>query len=135
MNGWNYNGDSRLENGGFYWKEDGSDDYVLSVDVTPCAADDGADNIYRVSYGSIFIGDDQARIASALITIGETIETASRENVVYAMRAYCGLDGPSESVIRIGKEQESNPNGWNPEPDTILHGNASLRKYIERNYL
>ena len=135
MNGWSYNGDCNLRNGGFYWKEDGADDYVLAVDITPCADGGGADNLFHIADGSIFIGDDPARIASALNIIGETIETASREDIVYAMRAYCGLDGPSESVVRIGKEQESSPNGWNPEPDTILRGNASLRKYIERNYL
>ena len=34
---WNYSGDMSLEHGGFFWREDGSEDYVLAVEVTPCS--------------------------------------------------------------------------------------------------
>ena len=135
MSKWQYIGDVNLECGGFYWREDGADDYVLAVDITPCSDAGGPDNLFHIAHGSIFVGNDSAIISSALDTIGETIESASRLDIVYAMRAYRGLDGPDEYVVQIGKAQESSCNGWNPAPDKILRSNASLRRYVERNFL
>ena len=43
---WNYNGDINLREGGFFWREDGQDDYVLAVRVTPCSHAGGPCNLF-----------------------------------------------------------------------------------------
>lgn len=135
MTKWNYNGDMHLECGGFYWKEDGADDYVLAVEVTPCSDAGGPDNLFLITTGTIYISE--RNLDSALDTIGMTRAEASREDIVYAMRAYHGLDDRNETVIRLGKDESdyARPGGWNPEPDYVLRRNTNLRKYVERNFL
>lgn len=137
MTKWNYNGDIGLEYGGFYWREDGADDYVLAVRVTPCSDAGGPDNLFHIESGSIYIGTDPKRRASALDCIGQTPDDSTREDVVYALMAYGGIERDWEQVIRIGKDESDycGSNGWNPEPDTGLRKGTDLRKYVERNCL
>ena len=66
MTKWNYNGDMGLEYGGFYWREDGADDYVLAVRVTPCSDAGGPDNLFHIESGSIYIGTDPDRARCAV---------------------------------------------------------------------
>jgi hypothetical protein len=139
MTKWNYCGDKDIREGGFYWREDGADDYVLAVRVTPCSAAGGPDNLFYVEEGSIYL--DAAKAADVLSVIGMTPVEASRADWVYAALAYAGIERDGEAVVRIGKdERASDPwrysdSGWNPEPTVILRGNASLRRYIERDWL
>lgn len=130
---WNYEGDRNLYCGGFYWREDGADDYVLAVVVTPCSDAGGPDNLYFIESGNIYIGDNVTRIDSALDCIGAKRPPTRRETV-YAMNAYAGLDDRTPTVIRIGREEPGDWQ-WNPEPDIVLHGNAKLRRYVEREML
>lgn len=134
---WNYLGDINLEHGGFFWREDGAEDYVLAVVVTPCSDAGGADNLFHIEEGSIYIPSDPKRLQSALDVIGVPLADANRRDIVEALRAYGGIERDNENVVRIGPEEEqwSRGGGWNPEPDTILRGNAKLANYVRREYL
>lgn len=136
MKDWNYNGDMGLEYGGFYWKENGWDDYVLAVEVVPCSDAGGPDNLFYIDSGSIFICED--KLDSALDTIGMTRAEASRADIVFAMKAYHGIESDWSRVIRLGKDESDymrGGGGWNPTPDIILRRNTNLRKYVEREML
>lgn len=137
---WNYNGDINLRYGGFWWKEDDADDYVLAVRVTPCSDAGGPDNLYHIEQGSIYMPIDAAKRHSALQACGyEKEETPSRSMLVDAFIAYHGIERDAfngETVIQIGKHKEDTKReGWSPEPDVILRGNASLERYIRENFL
>lgn len=137
---WNYNGDLNIHEGGYYWREDGSEDYVCAVRVTPCSDAGGPDNLFRVEAGTVYIGGsserDVQRRASALACIGiDAPEEAQRRDIVEGLMAYGGMDDREETVVRIGKPQEQESGGWSPLPDVILRGNASLRRYIKREFL
>lgn len=137
---WNYNGDINLCYGGFWWKEDDAEDYVMAVRVTPCSDAGGPDNLYHVEQGSIYMPADAAKRHSALSCCGyENEETPARFMLVDAFLAYHGIDRDArngETVIQIGKHKEdTSRKGWSPEPDVVLRGNASLKRYIRKNFL
>lgn len=135
MTKWHYMGDRDLECGGFYWREDGAEDYVIAVQVTPCSDAGGPDNLFYVEEGPIYLNPDKA--ADVLSVIGMTPEEATRADIVYATLAYSGIERDSEAVVRIGKDQSDycRGGGWNPEPTDILRGNASLRRWVQREFL
>ena len=135
---WNFNGDVNLEYGGFFWREDGADDYVLAVRVTPCVDAGGPDNLFHIEQGSIYMPTDPAKRKSALACCGYEMETATRSMMVDAFMAYGGIERDSmngEQVVQIGQKQELEREGWNPEPDYVLRGNASLEKFVRANFL
>lgn len=133
---WNYCGDINLECGGFFWQESGYADYVYAVSVTPCSEAGGPDNKFLIEVGSIFISEDDKRINSALDCIGMMREDATRADIVYAVNAYAGLDGPNQYVVQIGKDDENEyNNGWNPDTDYVLRGNTKLKNYVKREFL
>lgn len=148
---WNYSGDMNLEYGGLFWREDGADDYVLAVKVTPCSDAGGPDNLFHIEHGSIYLGTDVKRHKSALDCCGYKLaddgtmtdgaggtftKKQARARLVEAMDAYCGLDNRTEHVVQIGKaEPEDGRGGWSPEPDTILRGNAKLRNFVREEFL
>jgi hypothetical protein len=133
--GWKYSGDMDLECGGFYWKDEGDSDFVIAVDIIPCSDAGGPDNLFYVEKGTIYFHPD--KYAEYLSTIGMEVEEATRDDLINAAKAYGGIERDSETVIRIGKDQSEDvrAGGWNPEPDTILRSDASLRKYVEREFL
>jgi len=136
MEKWHYNGDVNLREGGFYWREDGADDYVLAVRITPCSDAGGPDNLFYIEDGNIFIGEDEKRIAAALECCGIDRDAATRWQIVDSMMLYAGLDDSTPTVVRIGREDgDASANSWNPAPDVILRGNAKLRRYVEREFL
>lgn len=138
MHSWNYSGDINLKCGGFFWREDGYDDYVLAVEVVDCSDAEGPENLFIIQKGSIYIGDDKTTIASALDIIGAKPESATREDIVYAIKAYRGLDGPDQTVIRVGPVSpfyDEGRGGMNPKPDTVLRSNVNFREYIVNNFL
>ena len=139
---WHYNGDINLEHGGFYWQEPddtGTADHVYVVDVTPCSDAGGPDNLFYIEKGSIYIGTDSERIKSALACAcgDETPETVSRGELVYALKAYGGIETDWSGAIQIGKAEEptGRGGGWSPEPWRILRGNTKLHKFVEREFL
>lgn len=129
--GWNYSGDINLEYGGFFWRTDEfCTYYVEAIEVTPCSDAGGPDNKFHITTGTIYMPDDEP---APLDIIGVDPADATLRDKVEAWRAYHGIETDSQTVVRIGKDEESD--GWNPEPDTILRGNASLARYVVREFL
>ncbi len=137
---WNYNGDVNIRYGGYFWKEDGSDDYVLAVRITPCSDAGGPDNQFWIEQGSIFLGDS-ARQVDSLDVIGVSVSEATRRDYVDAALACHGIERDSwngEQTLQIGAKAGDASHGWRgftDGPDIILRGNAKLRRFIEREYL
>lgn len=130
---WHYLGDIDIRHGGFYWQESGYDDHVYCVRVTPCSDAGGPDNLWHIESGSIYIPQDKP---APLDIIGVEPDKATRFDIAYAWFAYRGMDTDSQTFVRIGKQDEyAGPNGWNPEPDVVLRGNAKLRNYVRREFL
>ena len=148
---WNYNGDMNIKNGGFFWREDGSDDYVLAVRVTPCADAGGPDNLFVVECGSIYLPREIDQQRAAFECCGWTLSDdgtltdyaggvfksdALRELEVDARMAYAGMERDRDIVIRIGRDESTDGrSGWNPSPDIVKPANLNLRRFIENNYL
>lgn len=140
MNEWNYNGDVNIRYGGYYWKEDGADDYVLAVRITPCSDAGGPDNQFWIEQGSIWLGDTE-RQNGALDCIGVAPSEATRRDYVDAALACHGIEWDpwnGEQTLQIGAKAGDASHGWRgftDGPDIILRGNAKLRRFIEREYL
>lgn len=138
---WIYRGDINLSEGGFYWREDDADDYVLAVEVTPCSACGGPDNLYWITSGTIYLGDT-AKQNESLSVIGVLPSEATRADYVEAALAYRGIESDCHNGRQIlqhgAKLEPADFWRWNDsavEPDIILRRNASLRKYVEREFL
>lgn len=140
MNEWQYNGDVNIRYGGYYWKEDGADDYVLAVLITPCSDAGGPDNQFWIEEGLIWLGDSE-RQTRALDCIGVVPGDATRRDYVEAALAYYGIERDSEQTLQtlqIGAKAGDASHSWGGFPggsDIILHGNAKLRRFIERDIL
>lgn len=151
---WHYFGDVRLTEGGFYWREDGADDYVCAVDVTPCSNAGGPSNLFHIEEGSIFLPvNDPTRLGSALACCGWSVDEALtitgngdpdavkgsaewRRRLVESCFAYHGIDGGTATVVQIGRDEGCfTRDGWSPNPDVILRGNAKLANYVRRQFL
>lgn len=138
MNAWTYNGDVNICEGGYYWREDDAQDYVLAVQVTPCSDAGGPANMFWIEAGSIYLGDIE-RQNSALDCIGVEPDNATRADYVEAVKAYYGIEPDcymGRYVVQLGKHIEECGSGWGSDisADIVLHGNASLRRYIEREH-
>lgn len=137
---WNYSGDINVEEGGFYWKEDGADDYVLAVRVTPCADAGGPSNLFWIESGSVYLGD-KVKQDSSLSIIGVEPGEATRRDYVEAALAYGGVEPDyynGRLVVQIGKPQEASDSwqwGGAGDVDVQLRGNASLARYIRAEFL
>jgi hypothetical protein len=129
---WNYSGDINLEYGGLFWREDGADDYVCAVEVTPCSEAGGPNNAWWVEEGTIYLPTDQDKRKRALDCIGANVETATRAELVEACRAYAGIERDRSVTLCIGKLEDSRER---VSPDVTLRGNASLERYVKREFL
>jgi hypothetical protein len=140
---WNYYGDINLEYGGTFWREDGSDDYVRAVRVTPCSEAGGPSNLFHIEDGSIFLWNPgDKRRESALECCGYTLAKLAamsprdaRRALVESVLGYAGLDGPENRAVQVGaKLDECGAGGWNPGADYILRANASLRRFVRSQF-
>lgn len=134
---WNYRGDVNLCEGGYYWREDGADDYVLAVEVVPCSAAGGPDNLFWISEGSIYITPERAK--DALEGFGISPDEATRDDIVDAIISHYGLERGVETTLRIGKP-EPDPDNWrfdsaNFEVDVVLRAGSSLKNWVKRECL
>ena len=129
---WKYSGDISLEHGGMFWREDGADDYVCAVEVTPCSDAGGPDNLFWVTVGSIYIPGDAAERKSALDCIGVDSDKPSRWELVEAFRAYHGIEADcyGSHVVQIGKPQAASRDFGRVEATDQLRGNASLKRFV-----
>lgn len=151
---WHYFGDIDLTEGGFFWREDGADDYVLVVDVIPFSNAGGPSNLFHIEAGSIFLPvNDPDRLAPALACCGWSADDALtitgngapdavngscewRRRLVESCFAYQGIDGGTATVVQIGRDEGCFiRDGWSPNPDVILRGNAKLTNYVRRHFL
>jgi hypothetical protein len=133
---WHYCGDISLAYGGYFWREDGADDYVLVVRVTPCSDAGGPDNLFWIEEGSLYIPDNRPdELKSALDCCGYKEEKPSRAVVVESLIAYRGFDHDPATVVRFGPAQPAGHEFGSIEPDVILRANASLKNYVKKNFL
>lgn len=135
---WNYSGDVDIRQGGLFWREDDADDYVLAVRITPCSEGGGPDNLYYIENGSLYLPNDFVKRKSALGVIGVEPGYETRAQLVEAFVAYHGIDhsyDDGEYVVQLSAKQETPRNGWSPQPDKVLRGNASLKKFVRNKFL
>ena len=137
MTQWQYRGDVDLREGGLFWREDGADDYVLAVEVIPCSAAGGPDNLFWIEEGSIYITPERAK--QALAGVYGPDHEPTRADIVEAIMSHYGMERDVETTLQIGKRQED-PDKWrfdsdNFRVDVVLRGNASLARWVERNCL
>jgi len=134
-NRWNYCGDVNLECGGFFWRETDDIESVECIDIIPCSDAGGPDNKFVIEFGYINTFENLSKLESALNVIGMNIENASRFDIIYAFKAYSGIDSHSHVCVQIGKNEDDNPNGWNPVADHVLRSNAKLKNFVRREFL
>ena len=139
---WNYSGDINLEYGGYYWREDGADDYALVVRITPCTDAGGPSNLFVIERGSVYIPREPMARKQALTILGEEDnESPSFALLVEAFISYGGIERhcvAGKTIVRVGPIDPfyaAGGIGWNPKPDKILRANASLANYAKREFL
>lgn len=130
---WQYDGDINLQCGGLYWREDTDPDTIQIVQVIPCSDFGKADNEFYIKIGTLYLTVDETHLKSALDFCG--VDTKVEGNLttsVLSLIAYSGFDVDEEWQIRIGSKEY---NSHFEEPDEVLRGNSSLRKFVERRFL
>ncbi len=137
MSKWNYRGDVNLCEGGYYWREDDADDYVVAVEVIPCSAAGGPDNLFWINEGSIYITPERAK--NALEGYDIAYADATRADIVDAIMGHYGMESDGETTLRIGKP-EPDPDCWRFEQDkfevdVVLRAGSSLANWVKREYL
>ena len=137
MYDWQYRGDVNLSEGGYFWREDGADDYVVVVEIIPCSAAGGPDNLFWINEGSIYITPERAK--TALEGVYEPDHEPTRADIVDAIMGHYGMERDIETTLRIGKP-EPDPDCWrfdsaNFEVDVVLRGGSSLERWVKRECL
>lgn len=134
---WKYSGDINLEYGGLFWREDGADDYVLAVQVTPCSDAGGPNNLFWVEVGSIYLPNDYEKRRRALDCIGVHPNEATRYSLVEAFLAYSGIEADYDGrhVVQIGKAESASREWGGTEVTDQLRGNASLTRFVRKSFL
>jgi len=132
---WTYVGDVGIRHGGMYWKDvDG--ETVDVVKVIPYRDAGGPENLFRIVSGHVDVALDEDRRRQGLSIIGVEPENATREDLLQAALQLSEQDWDYDYVVRIGAQDPFwTDNGRMPEPTVVLNGNASLRKYIAKEFL
>lgn len=136
---WNYCGDVNLTEGGYFWKQDQpNNDCVDMVEVFPDANMGGADNVFHVFVGSMYITDDMEKRKSALDCVGYEGDPkdATFETLVDALFAYMGMEGSETHAIRIGQIDPLTSDATVSEENIWqIRGNWKLSNYIKKHFL
>ena len=121
------------------WIRYGGNDYADCVTIISGSDIGIADNQYMIEAGSIYLSPDNWDSALSCCDTG-IYGPPEYHQVAYAFFAYMGMDrdiyGGFE-IVQVGAK----PDDWTArgttceEPDTVLHGNASIEKYLSENYL
>lgn len=133
---WHYIGDRNICEGGAYIQEGDWPDYCNAVQVTPCTDAGGPDNWYWIESGTVYLGNAQ-HLASALEYCDDS-PNAPQWMQGYTMLQYMGMDTDSRVIVQIGaKRGDCDSWRWDDtlEPEYVLRGNTSLRRYVKREYL
>lgn len=151
---WVYHGDRNIENGGMFFKDEGDEDFILVVDVTPASDGGGPDNLFLVEVGSVFMPTALEKVRAAASVCGyeiaddksmsdhsgDTFEFQSPEwrmRMLDAWKAYHGVERDSTWIVRVGKpDKYARPGSFlaNMEPDFILRSNVNLAKFIKGEF-
>jgi len=132
---WHYIGDVNLEHGGAFIREGDWPDYCDAVQVTPCSDAGGPENWYWIESGTVYMGNTQ-HVQSAL-KCTDTASNAPQWRKGYAVLDYMGMDCDARIIVQIGAKRGDCRHGWDSDvqADIVLRGNASLKRYVNREYL
>ena len=106
MSKWNYVGDVNVECGGYWWRQERpDDDYADIVEIIPDSDMGGADNVFHIHVGSVYLGWSESEKRKALVCSGysDDISEATVDELVRAVQSYCGYDMHEMHTIRIGE--------------------------------
>lgn len=143
INNWTNFGDVSPDHGQLWICDaypDSTQDFAECVEIIGGSDIGLADNQYRIQRGSIYMPlDDARKVASALGVIGKTSSLATWIDKALAFHAYHGADPDYHGfeIVQHGKRLDD----WTASgttcdaPDVVLHGNASLTKYLAQNWL
>jgi hypothetical protein len=139
---WVYRGDINIKYGGVFILDEGDEDFVSIVEVTPCSDAGGPNNLFWITKGSLYMPTDENRRKAALETVGWYDEDGTEEHkrmcLIDGFLAYHGIDRDTEVVVQVGKRDpffDYDHGGFSmPEVDYQLHGNVNLRKWVEREF-
>lgn len=125
-----YSGDVNLEYGGvFYSLANAQYGYASAVRVTPLSDAGGPDNQFWIEPLTINFKRDALQTKSMLACIGLENEPAPNAHVLIdAALAYGFYDQEAVETVQIGAASGL------PAVDTVLRANASLRRYVWKNY-
>lgn len=131
-------GDCSIGHGQTWISGNSTDDYADIVTVLSGSDIGLGDNQYMIERGSVYLGDQWY---NALTCVGhDLVGPPEFLRIAEAVNAYMGFDrdiyGGFE-IVQVGKEIDDwVANGTTcDDPDIVLHGNASIERYLERNYL
>ena len=140
---WIYRGDVNIECGGMFVLDEGDDDSVQVVEVTPCSDAGGPDNLFWIEKGSVYMPLDEKRREQALNSIGWFDEgnddpAHKRECLIDGFKAYHGIDADTRVVVQVGKRDpfyDYDRGGFSmPEVDYQLRANAKLVNFVKREF-
>lgn len=132
-------GDVSPSHGQVWITNDGAADYAPIVEIMAGADIGLADNQYRIERGKVYFSPrnwDAALVCCGIDRIGPP----DFFEVACAFNAYQGFDRDTWGgfeIVQVGRK----PDDWTARgttcetPDKVLHGNASIRLYLQRNYL
>lgn len=136
---WQYLGDMNLECGGFFWRQvDPSDDFVEIVEVSPDTDSGGADNVFHIASGSVYLGVSDEKKKAALDCLGwlPPVSEAPLSVLVDALRVYHGIECDYHHSVRIGQIDPLTKDATVPEDDiTQIRENWKLKNYVKKHYL
>ena len=141
MSKWHYFGDINIKHGGYFWREDGADDYVLCVRLTPCSDAGLPDNQYWLECGPVYLGCSDTLRASLecvgqnMASVQELPENQQRAIIVDAVLSYAGLDGSDQHVMQVGPIDPDHSGEMPLTPDIRLPADADIDAYIQSNWL
>lgn len=133
-------GDVSVNHGQVWIKDDGDDDFARVVTIHSGSDVGLADNQYMIECGSIYF--DPNNWISALSGCGQESRIGPPEflEIAYGFYCYRGFDRDTFGgfeIVQIGKTLDD----WTArgtscdDPDKILHGNASIDKYLREEFL
>jgi hypothetical protein len=132
---WENFGDVSIRHGQT-WIKRGGDDWAACVTILSGSDIGLADNQFRIESGSIYFSP--RNWDSALSACGTGIYGPPEYwQVACAFHAYQGMDLDRFELVQIGKTLDdwtASGTTWD-DPDRVLHGNTSIKKYLHAEYL
>jgi hypothetical protein len=121
------------------WIRFGGDDYADVVEILSGSDAGLADNQFMVRRGSVYFSPQNWDSAMSCCDTG-IYGPPTYAHIAYAFYAYEGFDQDSYGgfeIVQVGsKPDDFCAMGTTCDsPDTVLHGNASIEKYIRQNWL